>query len=322
VFEVEVEVDVEVDVDAGGGLEVRAEVGSGLAEQVWEEGHALYVSEAGGRLLLGFAERAPAEAAARRLGGVVVDLDAAGRRDLDTWRAWARPTRIGRLVVRPAWHASAAPGADRAGVEIAVDPGHAFGHGGHPSTRLVLEALEQRLEGGESVLDVGCGSGVLSVAAVALGAESARAIDIDPTAIAVTRANALANRVSRRIDADSTPLAAIRRRFDVVVANIGVVVLREVAPLLVERIDPGGWLALSGLLEHQWQEVVDVALAAAGRAAGELRLDGVGRAEGWATPILTVGRPAPPPGRLPPAPDGPAARGRDAPEVAPDTSDA
>ena len=255
-FEVEVEIDVEVGTP---GLHT-------LAEALWEEGRALFVSEAGGRLVLGFAERAPAVEAARRLGGTVVDVETADRADLDTWRAWARPTRVGRLVVRPAWQDVRPPSPAEpiaSDVEIAIDPGHVFGHGGHPSTRLVLGALVERLRGGESVLDVGCGSGVLSLAAVALGAESARAIDIDPTAVAVTRANAVANRLSRRIDVDSTPLAAIRRRFDVVVANIGVVVLRELAPLLVGRVAAGGWLVCSGLLEHQWREVVDLALAAA-----------------------------------------------------------
>ena len=209
VFEVVVDGEAAVDVvvDGEGGA-------SAHADALWEEGRALYVAESPGRLVIGFAERAAAEEAARRLGGAVVEVDVSGRGDLDAWRAWARPTRVGRLVVRPAWLPSGplAP----ADVEIAVDPGHAFGHGGHPSTRLVLAALVERLGGGESVLDVGCGSGVLSIAAVALGAESVRAVDIDPTAVAVTRANALANGMSRRIDVDSTPAGSdstsIRRR--------------------------------------------------------------------------------------------------------------
>ena len=287
------EVVVEVVVDGEGGV-------SAHADALWEEGRALYVAESPGRLVIGFAERVAAEEAARRLGGAVVEVDVSARGDLDAWRAWARPTRVGRLVVRPAWLPSGplAP----ADVEIAVDPGHAFGHGSHPSTRLVLAALVERLEGGESVLDVGCGSGVLSIAAAALGAESVRAVDIDPTAVAVTRANALANYMSRRIDVDSTPVAAIRRRFDVVVANIGVVVLRELAPALVARVAAGGWVAFSGLLEHQWEEVVDRVLerpsadsgaagaAVASGAAGPVHLAGVAREEGWAAPILRDGR--------------------------------
>lgn len=305
-FEVEVRVDA-----AAPSADVRQ-----VADALWEEGSALYVSEAPRRLIVGFAERDTAEEAAARLGGSVVDVEAAGRGDLDAWRAWARPTRVGRLVVRPAWLPPERADGDGSGtgpapdVEIAVDPGHSFGHGGHPSTRLVLAALVERLTGGESVLDVGCGSGVLSVAAVALGAESARAVDIDPSAVAVTRANALTNDVSHRIDVDSVPAAAIRRRFDVVVANIGVVVLRELAAALVARVAPGGWIAFSGLLEHQWEEVVARALDGAGSAgadlpAGPVRLAEVRREEGWAAPILTVGRPSQP------ASDGTSAPGTD-----------
>ena len=180
-------------------------------------------------------------------------------------------------------------------MEIAIDPGHAFGHGGHPSTRLVLAALVERLRGGESVLDVGCGSGVLSLAAVALGAESARAIDIDPTAVAVTRANAVANRLSqpnrRRFDATGSDSTSIRRRGRQHrrrgAARAGRRAGRRGSPPVA------GWCC-SGLLEHQWREVVDLALAAADGAAGDLRLDVVARDEGWAAPILTVGQPSRP----------------------------
>jgi ribosomal protein L11 methyltransferase len=161
---------------------------------------------------------------------------------------------------------------------VAIDPGHTFGHGGHPSTRLVLGALVDRIGGGERILDVGCGSGVLSVAAVALGAAGATAVDIDPSAVAVTRSNAAANGMSSLVDARTGSLPAVAGAFDVLVANIGVVVLRHLAPDLAPRLNPGGWLALSGLLSHQWPEVVG---ACAGLQLVQLRTDG-----GWASPVL------------------------------------
>jgi ribosomal protein L11 methyltransferase len=280
-------------------FEVQVSAVPGLAARLWEDGECLYVGESDGRIVVGLADRTTADTIARRVGGTVVDLDADGRDDLDTWRAWARPTRVGRLLVRPAW---LPPGperdavvvayeedrstARRAAVEIAIDPGHAFGHGGHPSTALVLAALVARLRGGESVLDVGCGSGVLSVAAAALGAASATALDIDPGALAVTRDNAARNGLSQRIDVESTALSALRRRFDVVVANIGVVVLRDLAPTLLERVGPGGWLALSGLLERQGAEIVELTLDHARRSGLTMRLDDLRRLDGWAAPVL------------------------------------
>jgi ribosomal protein L11 methyltransferase len=261
-------------------FEVRLQVGPGSADRarrLWEEQGALSVAETMGEVVAAFPDRAAAEAAAAAEGGAVRALDPDDLGYLDSWRAWAQPTRVGRLVVRPAW----LPPAGTAGggeIEVAIDPGHAFGHGGHPSTRLVLGALVERIGGGETVLDVGCGSGVLSVGAVALGAARVAAVDVDPAAVAVTHANAAANGMSSRIDARAGSLAAFAGSFDVVVANIGVVVLRHLAPALAGRLNPGGWLALSGLLTSQWPEVVT---ATSGLELSEVRSD-----EGWATPVL------------------------------------
>jgi ribosomal protein L11 methyltransferase len=248
-----------------------------LADRLWEELGAAWVSTDQHELVAGFAEDALAQRAADATGGRLAAVDEHDLSYLDAWREWARPAQAGRLLIRPPWVAASTVGPGPEIVEVVIDPGHAFGHGGHPSTRLVLEALSARLRPGQSVLDVGCGSGVLSVAAAALGAGSVTAIDIDPVAVSVTSANAQLNGVADRITASDRPVAAVPGRFDVVLANIGVVVLRELTPFLVERLKPGGWLALSGLLEHQWEEV-------APQVKG--RIEGVLREEGWTAVVI------------------------------------
>jgi ribosomal protein L11 methyltransferase len=248
-----------------------------LADRLWEELGAAWVSADQHELVAGFAEDALAQRAADATGGRLAAVDEHDLSYLDAWREWARPAQAGRLLIRPPWVAASTVGPRPELVEVVIDPGHAFGHGGHPSTRLVLEALSARLRPGQSVLDVGCGSGVLSVAAAALGAGSVTAIDIDPVAVSVTSANAQLNGVADRITASDRSVAAVPGRFDVVLANIGVVVLRELAPFLVERVKPGGWLALSGLLEHQWEEVA---------AEVKGRIEGVLREDGWTAVVI------------------------------------
>jgi ribosomal protein L11 methyltransferase len=174
---------------------------------------------------------------------------------LDAWRAWARPLRAGRRVlVQPAWIAQDAVGPDD--LVVRLDPGRSFGSGSHPSTRLVLAGLEDELQPGDRVLDVGCGSGVLAVAACLLGAAGATAVDVDPEAPAVTRGNAAANGVGPLVDASNDPVEAVVGTFEVVVANIGLRVLRELAGSIRARVAPGGLLVLAGLLDAQADEVV------------------------------------------------------------------
>lgn len=182
----------------------------------------------------------------------VIEVDSASH--LDAWRAWARPLRAGRhIVLQPAWLPVAEEAADD--LVLVLDPGRSFGSGSHPSTRLVLAVLEDLITGGERVLDVGSGSGVLAVAACRLGAASAVALDIDPAAIEATVANAAANGVADRIVASTAALATIAGTFDVVVANIGVRVLGQLAADLVARVASGGLLVLSGLLADQLDAV-------------------------------------------------------------------
>jgi ribosomal protein L11 methyltransferase len=206
-----------------------------------------------GPLLAAVAGRWPAEA-------VAVDLDAA----LDAWRAFARPVRAGRLVVRPPWvdpGPGGAAGPDDVVVEI--DPGRAFGSGSHPSTHLALTALDRLVAGGERVLDVGCGSGVLAVAALALGADSAVAVDVDPHALAATRANAQRNGVAGALTVSGIVGGTAEGAHDLVLANLLLPTQLALAPVVAGAVAPGGTLVVSGVLVGQRAPVV-AAYGAAG----------------------------------------------------------
>jgi ribosomal protein L11 methyltransferase len=209
----------------------------------------------------------------------VVEVD--DEASLDAWRAWAAPVRAGaRIVLHPAWLPLDAVSADD--VVVSLDPGRTFGSGSHASTRLVVAAVEAHLRAGDRVLDVGAGSGVLAVVAARLGAASVRAIDIDPSSPAVTQANAKRNAVGEVVRASTEPLQAVTGTYDLVLANIGVRVLAELAVDLWEHVRTGGLLVLAGLLEPQ----VDPLLAAAYPVAVEVERRS---AEGWTAVVLRRG---------------------------------
>jgi ribosomal protein L11 methyltransferase len=166
---------------------------------------------------------------------------------LDAWRAHAVPVRAGqRIVLQPPWTPPLEV-SDR-DVVIELDPGRAFGSGSHPSTRLVLAALEEVITGGEHVLDIGCGSGVLAVAALRLGASDAVAVDVDARAVEATRRVADRNGVGDRLEVSSTPIGDVPGRFEVVTANIGARFLVEAAGDVSARAGPSGALLLAGFL--------------------------------------------------------------------------
>lgn len=160
------------------------------------------------------------------------------------------PMRIGeRLWIVPSWHE---PPAD-AGLVVRLDPGVAFGTGAHPTTRLCLRWLERHVVPGCSVLDYGCGSGILSIAAALLGAARVAGTDIDAQALDAARINADANGVVAEYTApDRIPPG----RFDIVLANILTNPLKVLAPTLLARLAPGGALVLAGLLARQADELV------------------------------------------------------------------
>jgi ribosomal protein L11 methyltransferase len=160
------------------------------------------------------------------------------------------PIRISeRLWIVPSWAKSPDPQA----VNIALDPGLAFGSGSHPTTRLCLLWLERKIHGGERVLDYGCGSGILAIAAMRLGAREALGVEVDPLALLAARANALRNRVDARfVNTETAP----DFRADLVAANILANPLILLAPLLAGYLRRGGQIALSGMLEAHAQEVM------------------------------------------------------------------
>lgn len=162
------------------------------------------------------------------------------------------PIRISeRLWIVPSWHEAPNPEA----ICIALDPGLAFGTGSHPTTRLCLQWLEQVVTPGASVLDYGCGSGILAIAAGKLGASPLEGVDIDPRAIEAAAFNAENNGVSAQFALAEKPQSGV---FDIVVANILANPLRALAPALAARVRPGGRLALSGILREQAEEIIAI----------------------------------------------------------------
>jgi ribosomal protein L11 methyltransferase len=198
-------------------------------------------------------------------------------------RDWVRETQqqftpiciSNRLWIVPTWHQ--APDAEA--INLVLDPGLAFGTGSHPTTRLCLRWLEQNIRGGESIIDYGCGSGILAIAAAKLGAGEVTGVDIDPYAIIASRANAEQN----QCHGDFMLASQLSiRGFDIVAANILANPLRVLAPLLCGLTAPGGKLVLAGLLSSQAEELSNL-------YAKWLEVVGIEEDEGWAR--LVCGRP-------------------------------
>jgi len=167
------------------------------------------------------------------------------------WKQYFNAVQIGKsLVVKPSWEEGEFPGR----AVVTLDPGMAFGTGTHGTTRLCLEFITARHDAGAGVhriLDVGTGSGILAIAALALGAENAVACDIDPVAVETASANATINACEDRIEATLDPVEDIRGSFDLVVANILAEENVRLASELCARVAPGGYLVLSGILAEK-----------------------------------------------------------------------
>ncbi|HNJ97436.1 MAG TPA: 50S ribosomal protein L11 methyltransferase [Ilumatobacteraceae bacterium] len=194
----------------------------------------------------------------------------------DTWREFATVIEVEPgLVVRPAWVPYEAP-ADT--TVLHIEPGATFGMGDHPTTLLSLRAVRRLVRPGDTVLDVGCGSGVLAIGACVFGAGSAVGIDIAPAAVPVTEANAAANAVGERVTVSTTDLADLDGEYDLVVANILAPTLVALAPDLRRVMRPGGRLVISGILDGHYQHVLDALAPLAVEAADTL--------DGWAAVTL------------------------------------
>lgn len=175
--------------------------------------------------------------------------------DADWTRAWMtryQPVAVGqRLWICPSWCAPPDPAA----INIMLDPGVAFGTGEHPTTALCLEWLSEQALAGRTLIDYGCGSGILAIAALKLGARHVYAVDLDPLALVASRENAARNGVGDRLTVMSAeapvPLAAA----DVVVANILAGTLIELAPRLATLVHAGGLIVLAGVLTEQIDEL-------------------------------------------------------------------
>jgi len=180
----------------------------------------------------------------------------------NSWKAYYKPVKVGeKLLIRPAWETEF----DAEGRTIvSVDPGMAFGTGTHPTTRMCMELMENSVKSGGSVLDLGCGSGILSVTALLLGAKSAVAVDIDPVAEKVTKQNAALNGIPNdtfevligNILSDEALIKKIEQNtFDTVCANIVASVIITLAPLIRRFLKPNGTFITSGIILERLDEV-------------------------------------------------------------------
>jgi ribosomal protein L11 methyltransferase len=188
----------------------------------------------------------------------------------NAWKEHFHPLKVGRVVIKPTWREwNATP--DEIVVEL--DPGMAFGTGLHPTTQLVLAALQSRVNPGMEILDLGTGSGILAIAAARLGA-TVTALDISEVAVEVAVENVRQNRLQSAVHVGRGSIDAVRdRQFDLVFANIIAAVLAELAADLAQALRPGGELLGSGIIEER-ADLVRNAFTAAGLTLGEQACDG------------------------------------------------
>lgn len=215
-------------------------------EQIWQRS----------KIIALFAEHADIDAVMATAAQAVGIEKPAYQRELLPEQDWVRLTQAqfdpikisNRLWIVPSWHE--AP--DEQAINLKLDPGLAFGTGSHPTTHLCLQWLDNHLQGGETVLDYGCGSGILAIAAMKLGASRAVGVDIDEQAIIASKDNAQQNEVDASFH---LPEEAPSGEFDVVVANILANPLRALGELLASHVKQGGQIVLSGILEEQVEEM-------------------------------------------------------------------
>ncbi len=219
----------------------------------------LIKSEAGKvTLVASFEDHASAEAAIAELPDAWSPTlhEVVGDAWRDEWKKYFKPFAVCKgIVVRPPWEPYEAKSGERV---LELEPGRAFGTGLHETTSLVAGELARVCAelADKPVLDVGCGSGILALIALVQGASTARAIDVDPDAAAVTRENAARNGLSERVRTDTTPVHQIDSQYPVVLANIEAHVLIPLAVPIMATVSPAGLLVLSGILVPQKEQVL------------------------------------------------------------------
>ena len=173
---------------------------------------------------------------------------------LNNWRKFFKPMPVGeRLLINPSWYTDTDP---QGRAVLNIDPGVAFGTGKHETTRLCLEAIERRLKKGDSVLDVGCGSGILGIAAVLLGADSAFGVDIDALAVRTANENAEVNGVGGRFTAIAGDLVdKVEGKFDLVVANIVADAIIALSASVKSFMKPDSLYIVSGIIDTRADDV-------------------------------------------------------------------
>lgn len=203
---------------------------------------------------------------------------------LNAWKEAYKPFPVGKhLLVRPSWEDEYDAQGRRV---LSLDPGMAFGTGSHPTTRMCLEYIDELVKKGDSVVDLGCGSGILSIAALILGAKDAIAVDIDPIAETIAYENAALNGIGKDrytvLTGDVLTDSALRekieaKRYPIVTANIVASVIIALAPYAAKLLEEGGKFITSGIIDTREEEVA-AALTAAGLSILEIRRGGDWRA--------------------------------------------
>ena len=206
----------------------------------------------------------------------------------NNWRQYFKPLAIGeKILIRPVWE----PAENAEGrIEFVIEPGMVFGTGAHESTRLCIEAAQRYVRDGDEVLDLGCGSGILSLIALLLGAKHAVGVDVDPNALQVARHNAELNDIAEaRYDvlignavSDEAVIAALSKRtYDVIFVNIVADVIMALSDRIASLIRPGGTVLAAGIIAPRKDEVI-ACLTAKGLTVRE-----VNRAADWVGLVLT-----------------------------------
>ena len=192
-----------------------------------------------------------------------LELDGVMEEDwAESWKQYFKPIPLGRVTVGPAWEKYEEATGE---IVIRLDPGMAFGTGNHETTRLVMRIMQDEIKGGEKVLDVGCGSGILSICAVKLGAESCNGYDIDPVAVKVARENAADCGLDEKITVGVSDLLAgvdkVKGGYSVCVANIVAEIIIRMLPDLSLYLAPSAPVILSGIVSEKAEEVCRAAIS-------------------------------------------------------------